>query len=560
MTSSYVSRRVPRAKQREALDAIRGREHFAVLAGMPSAELVGEPLSRGDLANIADACEAAVAGEPASFCGPLAGRDGVERFVECEVEPLRDPEGQVTGAILLTWDLTEHKRSEALIERLSLRDSLTDLANRALLNDRLTVALAQADRSGSEVVVAIYDLDRFAATNEALGHARADKLLQAVGERLRTNVRAADTVARWGGDEFAVVMPNVRSEGVLGLSQRVAGCLAEPFHLDGTEVWVTAGAGIACYPDDGADAGELLERAESALRAAKRQGPAGVAFYSPELSARGEERIALTSELHRALQEGQLRVYYQPQIDLAGPTLCGCEALVRWQHPTRGLVSPGDFIPLAEESGLILPLGEWLLGEACEQAARWSRQGVDLRMAVNLSPRQFQQRDLSAMVAQALVRSGLPAGRLELELTETVIADPRMAAATLREISGLGVSLALDDFGTGYSSLSLLRGLPIDRLKIDRSFVDGLEDDPDSAAIARAVIELGRSLDLRVVGEGVENAAQLAFLRAQGCDEVQGYFFGRPVPADLFELRPSFEVAVDRAAAGERGDPAGVAV
>jgi EAL domain-containing protein (putative c-di-GMP-specific phosphodiesterase class I) len=269
----------------------------------------------------------------------------------------------------------------------------------------------------------------------------------------------------------------------------------------------------------------------------------------------------LTSELHRALQEGQLRVYYQPQIDLAGPTLCACEALVRWQHPTRGLVSPGDFIPLAEESGLILPLGEWLLGEACEQAARWSRQGVDLRMAVNLSPRQFQQRDLSAMVAQALVRSGLPAGRLELELTETaIIADPRMAAATLREISGLGVSLALDDFGTGYSSLSLLRGLPIDRLKIDRSFVDGLEDDPDSAAIARAVIELGRSLDLRVVGEGVENAAQLAFLRAQGCDEVQGYFFGRPVPADLFELRPSFEVAVDRAAAGERGDPAGVAV
>jgi diguanylate cyclase len=267
-----------------------------------------------------------------------------------------------------------------------------------------------------------------------------------------------------------------------------------------------------------------------------------------ELSARGEERLALTAELHRALREGQLRVYYQPQVDLGGPTLCGCEALVRWEHPTRGLVSPGAFIPLAEESGLILPLGEWLLGEACEQAMRWSQQGVDLRMAVNLSPRQFQQHDLPAMVVRALARSGLPADRLELELTETaIIADPRTAAATLREISGLGVSLALDDFGTGYSSLSLLRELPIDRLKFDRSFVEGLEDDPDSAAIARAVIELGRSLDVRVVAEGVETAAQLAFLRAQGCDE--GYFFGRPVPADVFELRPSFEVAVDRAAA-----------
>ncbi len=529
---------------------------FAGLVGSQATQLVGQRLSHASVSSLFGACRVALGGSGGSYSGPLLGADGVERFLECQASALHDGEGTLTGGLLLVWDLTEHKRSEALIERLSLQDSLTGLANRALLRDRLAVALAEAERSGSGVVCLVMKLDRFAATSEALGQAGSDELLQAVARRLVASVRAADTVARWGGAEFCVVMPDIASDGALGAAERLLGCFAEPFVADATEVWLTAASGIACYPADATTATSLLEHAQSALQAARSQGPGATQFYCADLAVKGMERLLLLGELHSALEEEQLRVYYQPQIALDGPRLCGCEALVRWQHPSRGLLAPGSFIALAEESGLIVPLGEWLLGQACRQAAQWAAtEHVALRMAVNLSPRQFQQSDLVELVGAALAASGLPAGQLELELTETaIIADPAGAAATLRAISALGVSIALDDFGTGYSSLALLRELPIDRLKIDRSFVANLSEDTDCAAIARAVIELAASLGLGVVAEGVETVEQLAFLRACGCPEIQGYLFGRPLPAESFELRPHFEAAIGATADGQVGE------
>ncbi len=538
-----------------ALIAREVNVRFAKLVGMTPTELVEQTLSYENVSSLLDACREALDGRSTSYCGPVAGSGGSERWLECEVSALRDGDGAINGAVCLAWDVTESKRSEALIERLAFSDSVTGLANRSLCRDRLRVALADAARSATTPLVMIFDLDHFAAVNEALGHAGADRLLEAIGKRLVTGVRSADTVARWGGDEFAVVIPSMTAaDGVFGLTQRLLDCFHAPWLIDGTEVWITASAGIACYPADGDGAAELLEHAESAVRLAKEQGRDCARYYAPDQGALGEEHLALTGDLHRALDEGQLLVYYQPQVDAARGTLRGCEALVRWRHPQRGLVSPAEFIPLAEKTGLIVPIGEWVLRTACAQAARWStEEQVELRVGVNLSPRQFQQRDLVALVRDVLAETGLPARQLELEVTETAImADPQGAARQLAEISATGVSVALDDFGTGYSSLALLRQLPIDRLKIDRSFITGCTSEADAAAITRAVIDLAKDLGLTVIAEGVEDREQLAFLAAHGCDEIQGYLFGRPLPAGEFELRPEWDAALAGAQAAVR--------
>jgi diguanylate cyclase (GGDEF)-like protein/PAS domain S-box-containing protein len=544
----------------KAMVAQEVNERFAAIVGRQAAQLAGKALTYENVSNLADVCRAALSGEAPHYSGPIATSGGGERWVESQVSPLRTATGEIRGGICLVWDVTESRKSEAVIERLSLSDTLTGLANRSLFHDRLRQVLADAARSALTPLVLICNLDHFARVNEALGHADADHLLQAVGRRLSASLRRADTLARWGGDEFAVLVPSTTAEeGVFALAERVLGCFREPWLLKGRQIWLTASVGVACYPRDGKVATELIEHAVAALGRAKQQGRNCARFYAAALESKGEERLSLASDLHRALDEQQLVVHYQPQIDARRLTLCGCEALVRWQHPERGLIPPAEFIPLAEEIGLIAPIGEWVLRTACAQASVWRKlHDVELRMGVNLSARQLQERGLARLVAQVLRETGLPARLLELEVTETVIiADPAAAAQQLKELATMGVSIALDDFGTGYSSLSFLRELPINRLKIDRSFIAHLPGEADAVAIARGIIDLAKSLGLAVVAEGVETAKQFDFLASRGCDEIQGYLFGRPVAAEEFDLRPMWVPEGDQA---ELVSPRGVTV
>jgi diguanylate cyclase (GGDEF)-like protein len=359
------------------------------------------------------------------------------------MSPLRDDSGETSGGICVLWDTTESKRAEELIERLAFNDTLTGLPNRTLFRDRLRQALAQAARATSKPIVALVNLDRFKAANEAIGHAGGDRLLQAVGERLQGNARGEDTIGRWGGDEFAVLLPGLAgSNDGFAVARRLAQCFAEPWLIDDHELWLTASIGLALYPSDGVDAQALLDNAEMAMHGAKKLGGDCRQFYASTMNDRVDDRLALTSALHRALEERQFVVYYQPQTDLTTMCTIGCEALLRWNHPQRGLVAPDLFIPLAEETGLMQPIGEWVLREACAQGAAWEHTfHTGIRVAVNLSARQFQQRGLAAIVADALAQSGLPPHLLELEVTETAImADPEAAARTHAEIAAKGGS------------------------------------------------------------------------------------------------------------------------
>ena len=516
-------------------------QRFATVVKIAHEDLIGHCL---DTASLLAFYQAALRGETARYNGPYTlNTSGSEVWLAGEVSPLNDEAGVITGGIAVVRDLTESKRAEQLIERLSFTDTLTGLANRAVFRDRLRQALAQAARSGADPLVVILNLDRFKTVNETLTHALGDRLLQAVGERLQAVARQGDTVARWGGDEFAVLLSDSRDTDGFALAERLKGCFAEPWQIDSRDVWLTASIGLAAYPADGDDAQALLESAEAAMQAARQLGGNCYRFYAPAQNVRIEDRLALIGDLHCALEQEQFVVYYQPQTDLATMRVVGCEALMRWQHPERGLVSPATFIPLAEESGFMQPIGEWVLRQACTQAAAWEREFHNqLRVGVNLSARQFQHSGLIEAVASALDEAGLPARLLELEVTETaILADPEAAASILSEVAKMGISIALDDFGTGYSSLSHLRQLPIDRLKIDRSFVSRLPDDADDCAIAAAVIDMARNLGLRVIAEGVETRQQVTFLRDRGCHEVQGYLFGKPVPAQSFTLPPAGE-------------------
>ena len=522
-------------------------ERFARLVGTTVELLKNAKLSYENVSNLLGACREALGGTSSAYSGPIVTSAGVERWLECEVSPLRAEDGSISGAVCMAWDVTGSKRSEDLIDRLSFSDTLTGLPNRALFRDRLRTTLPGAARSGTTPLVAVIDLDRFTAVNEALGHAAADRLIQAVGSRLVAAFREEDTVARWGGDEFAVLMPGLGAQNdVYEISTRISGCFRDPWLIGDAKVWLTASAGLALYPTDGSDAPTLLEHAETASQDAKRQGGDCSRFYAIDMDTDSRQRLALASDLHHALEHEELVLHYQPQIVGEARLLVGCEALVRWAHPARGLVPPDEFIPLAEESGLIVPIGEWVLRTACAQAASWSREyGVRLRVAVNLSARQFRQRDLATVVAGALADACLPASQLELEVTETAImADPQGAAAMLAEIAELGVTVALDDLGTGYSSLAHLCELPIDRIKIDRSFVGRLPEAADAAAITRAVIDMARNLGITVIAEGVETEEQVDFLRTHGCEDLQGYYFGKPVPPSDFECGEAFIAAI----------------
>lgn len=444
-------------------------------------------------------------------------------------------EGELSGYVAVFSDISHVKDAEARLDHLAHHDSLTDLPNRLLLNDRLSHAIARAPRSRDSVAVIFIDLDRFKHVNDSFGHPQGDSLLQQAAARLTACVRADDTVARIGGDEFTLLLEDVGGgNGCTVVARKVLETFAEPFVIAEHEVFVTPSLGIALYPESGADADTLLRNADAAMYQAKQQGGNTYAFYTQALTARAFERVRLEGSLRRALERDEFTLRYQPQVDMTSGEIVGAEALIRWQHPDEGCVGPDRFIPFAEETGMIIPMGEWVLRKACLVAAQWLEAGFDIRhVSVNVAGPQLRRGGLVETVQAALEGSGLPASRLELEVTEGFIMErAERSLAALRELRELGVSLAIDDFGTGYSSLGYLKRLPINVLKIDQSFVHETPGDSESAGICKAVIALAHNLDLAVVAEGVETKAQRGFLVDAGCRLGQGYLFSRPVEAE----------------------------
>jgi diguanylate cyclase (GGDEF)-like protein/PAS domain S-box-containing protein len=434
-------------------------------------------------------------------------------------------------------NITERKEYEAQLEHQANHDPLTGLANRNLLVDRLTQSLVFAHRSDRQVAAMLLDLDRFKLINDGLGHGSGDILLRSIAERLSECVRPGDTVARLGGDEFMIIMSDVATENdAITMAHRLLQSVAYPVTIETREVVTTASIGVALYPRDGENAMALIKNADVAMYRAKDRGRNRFQFYSPEMNARTVERLELETGLRRALDLGELVLHYQPQVELQQGRVIGAEALIRWHHPERGLVPPNAFIPLAEEIGLIVPIGEWVLDTACAQLKKWQRQGLeDIRLSINVSARQFQHRGLTSLIKKALLRHSIQPARLEIEVTESsVMQDPELTITVLRELKEIGVRIALDDFGTGYSSLNYLKLFPTDNLKIDQSFVHDLISDQSDAAIALSVITLAHSLKRMVLAEGVETPEQLAFLQQHGCDLIQGHLFSPAVPAEEF--------------------------
>jgi diguanylate cyclase (GGDEF)-like protein len=426
---------------------------------------------------------------------------------------------------LVYREITVRRQTEEKLKIVATHDPLTALPNRTLLHERLSHALARAQRHGRPLAVLLVDLDRFKHVNDTLGHEAGDTLLQVAARRIDNCLRETDTMARQGGDEFVVLMDELSDrEPILRVSQRILDAMVEPFVIEGQEIHVSASVGISVYPDDGRT---LLRNADIALYRAKGKGKNNYQFYSAQIDNYSRERLALETGLRRALERDELRLHYQPKVDLATGHICGMEALLRWQHPQMGPVAPDRFIPIAEESGLILPIGTWVLKTACMQNRAWQLQGMQrFPVAVNLSPRQFAEESLLDDIKSALADSGLEASDLELEITESMVMnDPEQAVNTLRRLKDLGIRVAIDDFGTGYSSLAYLKRFPIDSVKVDRSFVEDIPQDVDSMAIAQAIIAMAHGLRLKVVAEGVESEAQVSFLRGEGCDEIQGHYF-----------------------------------
>ncbi len=454
---------------------------------------------------------------------------------ECAYSRLLDQHGDVVGLIGVAADITERKRAEARLMQLANFDTLTGLPNRALFHDRLAHALAKAHRSKKLVALLFLDLDRFKIINDSLGHYAGDELLKSVAERLQKNAREDDTVARLGGDEFTVILEGITyNEDATIVARKILEVMGQPFYLDGHEVFVTTSMGIAIYPLDGDNSDDLLKNADTAMYRAKEQGRNGYRFYTADMNAKAVEQLIMESSMRHALERNEFEVYYQPQIDVHSRELTGFEALLRWRHPDLGLLYPSQFLRLAEDNGLIVVIGDWVLHHVCAQAAEWQRTGLPpVRVAVNLSGRQFRQENLVESVARALRESGLSPHLLELEITENFLLDNiQSAVITLNRLHDLNVQLAMDDFGTGYSSLSYLKRFPLNSLKIDQSFVRDISTDPDDAAIAEAIIALARTLRLRVMAEGVETEEQLYFLRSRGCDQAQGFLISEALPAD----------------------------
>jgi diguanylate cyclase (GGDEF)-like protein/PAS domain S-box-containing protein len=463
--------------------------------------------------------------------------DGSYSYSSVSGEPVFGDNGKFLGYRGIGRDITQQKMAEEKLTRLARFDTLTGLLNRSTFFDCFDHALAMADRDSHQFAVLFIDLDRFKDLNDTLGHIVGDEVLKVMAQRLQKAVRSADTLARLGGDEFVLLAENAEStQSVADLAQRVVETLAEPLLVRGEECRLGASVGVAMYPADGEDAPTLLRNADIAMYHAKASRRNGFAFFSEALDKPQKERMLLGASLHRALELNQLLLLYQPKVSVATGAMVGVEALIRWQHPERGLVLPGVFIPLAEESGLILPFGRWVLRSACSQAMAWQALGLPpFSVAINLSGRQFTDPQLAADIRAALSETGLDPRLLELEITESVIVDQHeRALETLRQVKAMGVQVSIDDFGTGYSSLARLQKFPIDALKIDGSFIGAIAVDADGAAITTAIIAMAHSLRLRVVAEGVETREQAQFLRQHRCDEMQGYYFSQPVlPAEI---------------------------
>jgi diguanylate cyclase (GGDEF)-like protein len=448
----------------------------------------------------------------------------------------------ITGMSMIACLLEDEREASELatveMEHLAYHDALTGLPNRPLFIDRLIVALAQASRTDQKLAVFFLDLDRFKDINDSIGHSTGDSLLKSVAERIRRCIREGDTVARFGGDEFTLLIPRIdHVEDAAKIAQKILETLKIPFSIAEHELFVTTSIGISVYPTDGIDPETLVRNADTAMYRAKDQGRDNYQLYAPAMNARALERLALENMLRKALSHRELVLFYQPVAEMRTKAIVGVEALIRWNHPERGLVSPAHFISVAESSGLIIPIGDWVLRTACRQTKYWQKRiNPHMTVAVNLSARQFQQPNLAEEIAEVLEETGLEAKYLELEITESnAMQNAENTIYTLGELKALGVRIAMDDFGTGYSSLSYLKRFPIDTLKLDQSFVREIATDPSDAAIATAVIAMAHSLDLKVIGEGVETAEQFAFLQQQRCDYIQGYLFSPPQAAESLE-------------------------
>jgi len=442
------------------------------------------------------------------------------------------------GYVATYTDITERKQTEARMRHLAVHDVLTSLPNRTLFLDRLRQALLSARRFQRGVTVLFVDLDRFKDINDHFGHDVGDLMIQEMGQRLSRIIRDSDTAARLGGDEFAIIQTDVQNiEDTIALAQRIIDELCQPFDCRGIRLHSTASVGITLFPEDGENPEQLVKNADMAMYAAKAEGRNNYRFFLPSMHERVKERKTIEEDLRNALEHDQLELYYQPKIDCRTERVVGAEALVRWHHPERGLILPGEFISVAEECGLINRLGAWVLEKACKQTQAWRDSSLPgMRIAVNLSPAQFQDAELVASVTKIVKDTALPEGTLELEITESILMNnPEKAVSTLKELKSLGVMIAIDDFGTGYSSLNYLKRFPVSSIKIDRSFVNDIHVDMDDKAIVDAVIGLGHSLNLEVVAEGVEEVEQLVYLREKGCDFIQGFLFAKPLPATTFE-------------------------
>jgi diguanylate cyclase (GGDEF)-like protein/PAS domain S-box-containing protein len=477
-------------------------------------------------------------GSVQNFEAQVFRKNGDIIWITENAREVRDAAGQLLFYEGTVEDITERKNYERQIEYQATHDSLTDLPNRTLLADRLQQCINFADRFATKLAVAFVDLDQFKLINDSMGHHVGDQLLRVMAERLSACVRDSDTVVRLGGDEFVLLLTSLQKvEDISQSMQRVLTTVVDPCEIDGREFVVSCSIGISIYPDDGRDANALLKYADSAMYKAKQSGRNNFQFYTRELNKLLMERLDIEYRLRRAIENDEFLLHYQPKVDFGSGKVCGAEALIRWQPPGESMVSPMSFIPVAEETGQIEEIGQWVLMTACRQAKELSKLlGRPMPIAVNVSPRQFRQTGLVKLVESALETTGLDANCLELEITEsTLVHDTGHFIKTLHDLKSIGIRLAIDDFGTGYSSMAYLKDFPVDRLKIDKAFVGNLEEEPSNIAILKAIIALGHSLGLKIVAEGVETPYQKAFLHGIGCDELQGYLFSKPLPAMAFE-------------------------
>lgn len=517
---------------------ISANQAFTLMTGYLQADIEGRPLGKL-LSGHTDQAFAGKINAILDNFGRWEGeawlrlKSGGVAPVLISISAVLDDVYDVTHYVAVCNDISRYKDYEERLQYLALHDALTQLPNRALFQDRFRDAIARAGRHKTGVGLLFIDLDRFKAVNDSLGHQVGDVLLQSVAERLTSCLRATDTVARLGGDEFAVLLDELAdSLDAAAAAQKLLDALAHPFQQDGHELFTSASIGISCYPDDGDDVHELLRNADTAMYKAKEHGRNTYTFFASEMNDQAYENLMLASSLQTALSRDEFILHYQPCVELASGKITGVEALIRWRHPELGLLPPGRFIPIAEETGLITRIGEWVLEQACRQSRAWRDAGLaPVRMAVNLSARQFRQPGLMAKVAEVTREYAVYPGMLELEITESMMMQmPERTRPVLQQLHDAGVSIAMDDFGTGYSSLSYLRHFPLDYLKIDRTFVNGIPDDADQMTITHTIIAMAKSLKIKLIAEGIETFEQYAFLLEQGCEEGQGYYFSTPQP------------------------------